>query len=77
MKTLFSLAVRWASGIKADQWKYVLSVIVAAGKSYKESADKKAWALKQLDGVGIKGSVANFLVEAAVTYGKKFKLIPA
>lgn len=63
--------VKFLSGINSTEWKYILQMVIAAEEKITEGVDKKAWVLDKLQGLGIKGSVANFLVETALAWLKK------
>lgn len=77
MNTLITWVIRYLGGITSAQWKTVLEYVRIAADKIAEGADKRTWVLDKMRNIGITGSVANFLVEAAVTYVKRLNLIQA
>lgn len=71
MNTLIQWAIRALAGINSTQWKAVLDYVIAAEARITQGVDKKAWVLDKLNNIGIGGSLANFLAEAAVQFLKK------
>lgn len=71
MNSIITWVIRYLSNISSAQWKQVLEYVRVAADKITEGADKKAWVLEKLNSIGVKGSIANFLVEAAVTLLKK------
>lgn len=71
MNTLIVWAIRLLADISSTEWGAVLQFVIAAEERITEGTDKKAWVLDKLQNLGIKGSVANFLVESGVAYLKR------
>lgn len=71
MNFLIQLAIRLLAGITSAEWEALLQYVIAAEEKLTEGVDKKAWVLDKLQNLGIKGSVANFLVEAGLAWLKR------
>lgn len=71
LNSIFQWAVRAIAGISKEQWAQILEYVVVAMTKSDTSEGKRAWVLDMLNNLGIKGSIANFLVESSVTYLKK------
>ena len=68
LETVILFLLRTLQGITADEWRIALQSVIAAGKAYKDSADKRDFVLTAL--AGMKESAANLLLEVAVGYAK-------
>lgn len=77
MNALISWVIRTLGGITSAQWKAVLDFVLAAAGKHLTGEQKKAWVLESLAKLGISGSTANFLVEAALKFLKRTKQIEA
>lgn len=68
LESVILFLLRALQGITADEWRIALQSVIAAGKAYKDSADKRAFVLTALS--GMKDSTAHILMEVAVSYAK-------
>lgn len=77
MNSLISWVIKILGGVTTEQWNAVLQFVLAAADKFVSSEDKKKWVVDALEKLGISGSRANFLVEAAVALLKRMKKIEA
>lgn len=73
---IFEWAVKAIAHISADQWKGVTDYVLQAVGKATAGVDKRAWVLDKMNNLGIRGAVANFVVEAAVILLKQRNMIP-
>ncbi len=64
-------AIRTLGGVSRAQWDAALKFVLAQSAKYLTGEQKKAEAIALLEKIGIKGSAANWLVEAAVMWLKR------
>jgi hypothetical protein len=77
MNALIQWAIRTLGGITKEQWVAALSFVLRWAGSRLSSEEKKAKVLEALAKIGIEGSTANYLVEAAYKWLKRIGQVPA
>lgn len=75
MNKLIEWAIQILAGISASQWSQVVEYVLLAVTKTDNNAARRLWVIDKMQNLGLKGSVANFLVEAAVTLLKRKKLL--
>jgi inactivated superfamily I helicase len=76
LASIFQWAVKAISHISSDQWATILDRVLESVTKASDGEARRAWVLDKIKALGVTGSIANFLVEAAVRYLKYKKLLP-
>lgn len=71
MNSIITWVIRYLGGVSSAEWKQVLEFVIIAADKITAGVDKKEWVLNKMKSLGIGGAVANFLIEAAVTFLRK------
>lgn len=72
MNALLAYLVRIIAGISADEWRWILSALASAARTFEGSDDKRGWVLTQFKTKfpAMRKSLANWVLESALIYLK-------
>lgn len=77
MNAIIQFAIKLLAGVSSEQWNAVLQFVLAAADKFVTNEEKKKWVSDALAKLGISGSTANFLIEAALKFLRRTKQIEA
>lgn len=77
MNSIITWVIKVLSGVNSAEWKAVLDFVLLAASKELTNESKRAWVLDKLQNLGLKGSTANFLIEAALKFLKRTGRIEA